>query len=113
MVVYFDKAMVKADVEKLVNWSISKGTATNGGLYTNALENDVLPAITSIQYVGGTLTNPSLHRAIVYFTYTDNATNDASSDPFHVVFTFANGKDANGLAIDATADSFDAALGIF
>ena len=113
VVVYFDKAMVKADVEKLVNWSISKGTATNGGLYTNALENDVLPAITSIQYVGGTLTNPSLHRAIVYFTYTDNATNDASSDPFHVVFTFANGKDANGLAIDATADSFDAALGIF
>ncbi len=103
--VTFNDQMVKSAVQTAANWAVSKGTATNGGLFVAGAA-DVLPTVKSVAY------NPATLTATVTITYTNDATNTATTDPGHTVFTFT-GTDLNGNAIKATADAVDFAVGIF
>lgn len=103
--VSFSEQMNKVDVQTAANWSVSKGTATNGGLFVAGAA-DVTPTIKGVTY------DPSTFTATVTITYTNDATNTATTDPSHTVFIFA-GKDLNGNTIKTSADAVDSAAGIF
>lgn len=99
--VTFSEVMSKADVQTAANWNVSQGTTTNGGAFVAGAA-DVLPVIKSITY------NPATNVATVTITYTNDATNTATTDPAHTVFTFS-GKDLNGNAIKSTGNAIDGA----
>lgn len=103
--VTFSKLMSTASVTNPASWAIGKGTATAGGLFVAGAA-DVLPAISSISY------DPTTNIATVIITYTQNATTTATTDPQHTTFTFS-GTDVSGIAMNATANAFDEAFGIF
>lgn len=110
MKVTFNGPMKESDVETLGNWAVSKASNTTappgGGFADNAtLSLDVIPAITKVIF------DTNNQTAFVYFTVTQNGTNNATSDPRHVMFQYL-GRDANGNPM-SNPFSFDAAGGVF
>jgi hypothetical protein len=93
-------------VTNAFNWTITRATGGEGGVYDNGVvlhpdkEATVMPYPLMVNY------DASTNTATVYFRITQNATGDAVIDPSHLVFQF-NGSSAAGDKIDPAGDQFD------
>lgn len=103
----FNNAMDVGSITNPANWTISRANSTQAGYYNymmpvSSKDASILPTPDAIIY------NPLTNEATVNFRINQNSTGDAVIDPSHIVFTF-NGKDAQGRAMDQSADSIDGA----
>jgi len=99
MAFQFDKAMDRASVENITNWSIARSTNTglgdgyNYGLPVADTEVTLPPHPLAVHYDASSFT------ATVYFSVSQNSDLTATIDPSHVRFTFS-GKDSLGIEED-------------
>jgi tetratricopeptide (TPR) repeat protein len=111
MVFQFNAEMDSSSIMNTSNWSISKASGGQAGLYNNGvnlksdLETSVARTPKRIVY------DPSSMQATLTFTISQNAFATGKIDPSHLVFQFS-GTDANGNKIDPTADQVDGAAGL-
>ena len=107
----FNKKMERTSVEDVYNWSISRSMgAGDGSAYNFGLE---IPSteVTLENYPDNVYYNSTTRTATLSFTLTQNDTADGTIDPSHIVFKF-NGKDAEGISMDAQYDSFSGWSGV-
>jgi tetratricopeptide (TPR) repeat protein len=105
----FDSEMDAASVSNIVNWRISKPRGGVAGLYDNGM------------YRATDASTPTLPSRVVYdsttrqatltFSLAQNATGNATIDPYHLTFQFL-GKDTQGKAMDPSADEYNAFKGV-
>ena len=105
----FNSDMNVASVTNPQNWSISRSTSGDGGVYMKSADlsakDVVLPNNPeAIMY------NPYTMEATISFRLTQNSTKDAVIDPSHIVFKFS-GTDVSGKKMDITKDQIDGAAG--
>lgn len=101
----FDSKMDPASVQDPSNWTMNKASGGVAGYYNNLMSIAPTEAYipqnpTSVSY------DPTQQQATVTFMLSQNATDNATIDPSHMVFKFA-GKALNGKTMDSTADQFD------
>lgn len=110
MVFQFSQDMDVASVQNPANWTISKANGGAGGVYGNGLvlnpQNEVgtAPLPKMVSY------NPLRQQATVFFSITQNAAGNGTTDPSHLVFKFS-GTDLDGKTMDPTADEYDGFAG--
>ena len=103
--IQFNNKMDIASIMNPVNWEISRAKSTEGGYYNNSMpvpstEVTIPKRPFSVTY------DPETRQASVIFTVQQNAANNATIDPSHLVFKFS-GKDASGRQMDTTGDQID------
>lgn len=100
----FDSDMDAKSVMDITNWSISKASGGDAGLYNNGLysaKSASIPAMPrQVSY------DPLSRSATLTFSIAQNATIDATIDTSHLVFKF-KGTDSRGVAMDPKGDEFD------
>lgn len=100
----FDSDMDMKSVMDITNWSISKASGGDAGLYNNGLyspKSVSVPAIPKqVNY------DPLTRSATLTFTLAQNSTRDATIDTSHLVFKF-KGTDSRGVAMDPKGDEYD------
>jgi Tfp pilus assembly protein PilF len=105
MAFQFDKAMDRASVENITNWTISRSTNTglgngyNYGLPVADTEVTLSRLPLAVYYDANSLT------ATVYFSVSQNADLTATIDPSHIQFTFS-GVDGYGITVDPATDRY-------
>ena len=111
MNVVFSKDMDVSSIQNPYNWSISRasveqnGVFYNGGLTVPNTEANILPIPEYITY------NDKTNTASVRFRISQNAEGNATLDPAHIVFKFY-GTDTYGKAMDTSADEFSGFRGV-
>ena len=107
----FDSQMDAASVMNVANWSISKASGGQEGLYNNGvtLHQDTQVSVPSTPK--RVIYDPQTMQATVFFTLSQNSAVNAEIDPSHIVFQFS-GTDANGKAMDTSADQVDGFAGL-
>ena len=104
--IVFNTDMDYDSVTNIGNWSISKASGGTGGVYNNGLysaQSVAVPAIPqSVTY------DPTTMTANLVFSVRQNSAVNGTIDPSHLVFKFS-GTDANGKAMDESADQIDGA----
>jgi Tfp pilus assembly protein PilF len=102
----FNQSMDIASVQNPYNWSITRASGGEAGVYNNGVnlgpskDANILPIPISVSY------DPGTGRATVSFRLTQNAAGDAVIDPAHLVFQF-RGTDIGGNPMDPSGDQFD------
>lgn len=100
----FDSDMDMKSVKDITNWSISKASGGDAGLYNNGLyspKSAPIPAIPKqVNY------DPLTRSATLTFSVAQNATLDATIDTSHLVFKF-KGTDSRGVAMDPKGDEYN------
>ncbi len=105
MAFQFDKAMDRASVENITNWTITRspntglGDGYNYGLPVADTEVTLSRHPLAVHYDAKNQT------ATVYFSVSQNADLTATIDPSHIRFSFS-GKDSQGIPIDPKTDSY-------
>lgn len=103
----FSNAMDVSSITNPQNWTISRANSTEAGYYNymmpvSSKDATVLSTPASVTY------NSLTQEATITFRLNQNSNGDAVIDPSHLVFTF-KGVDAQGRAMDKSADSIDGA----
>jgi Flp pilus assembly protein TadD len=107
----FDSQMDAASVMNVANWSISKASGGQEGLYNNGITLHQATQVSVPSTPKRVIYDPQTMQATVFFTLSQNSAVNAEIDPSHIVFKFS-GTDANGKAIDPSADQVDGAAGL-
>ena len=100
----FNIDMDAKSVMNITNWSISKASGGEAGLYNNGLYSPkqvAIPAIPKqVSY------DPLTRSATLTFSVSQNSTLDGRIDPSHLVFKF-KGIDSRGVAMDPEGDEYN------
>lgn len=102
----FDTKMDTASVMNITNWSISKASGGEAGLYNNGItlypekEAVISPIPKRVMY------DATTNQATITFSIAQNPYGTAVIDPKHLVFKFS-GTDVNGKKMDPSADQYD------
>jgi tetratricopeptide (TPR) repeat protein len=102
----FDSEMDAASVMNVTNWSITKASGGEAGMYNNGItlhpENEAVfsPIPKSVTY------DATTSQATVTFSIAQNPYGTAVIDPSHMIFKFS-GTDINGKEMDSSADQYD------
>jgi len=104
----FDSEMDINSVSNIANWTIERAKGGGAGLYDNGLykptDRGGTVIATKVTY------NPVTREATVYFPISQNSDGDGTIDAGHLTFAF-KGVDANGKAMDASADQYNGFAG--
>ncbi|MRR53103.1 MAG: tetratricopeptide repeat protein [Deltaproteobacteria bacterium] len=102
----FNSDMDASSVMNITNWSISKASGGEAGLYNNGVtlypekEAIISPLPKSVMY------DASTYQATITFTIAQNPYGTAVIDPKHLVFKFS-GTDIDGKKMDSAADQYN------
>jgi len=105
MAFQFDKAMDRASVENITNWTIARSTNTGLGDGYNYGLPVADTEVTLSRHPLAVYYDSNSQTATVYFSVSQNADLTATIDPSHIRFAFS-GKDSQGISIDPKTDSY-------
>jgi TolA-binding protein len=107
----FNKEMDRSSVENPFNWSIKRSDSANPWEAYNFGQSVPDTEITLPPFPDYVIYNAKEMTATLAFTVSQNETADGTIDPSHIVFKF-DGKDAEGIAMDANYDEYSGFTGI-
>ncbi|TLN15660.1 tetratricopeptide repeat protein, partial [bacterium] len=111
MTFQFDSEMDASSVMKITNWSITKASGGEAGVYNNGVtlypekEAVISPIPKGVMY------DASTYQATVTFSIAQNPYGTAVLDPKHLVFKFS-GTDMDGKKMDPSADQYNGFKGV-
>ena len=106
MTFQFDSEMDVASVMNIANWSISKASGGQAGIYNNGVTLHPETQVKVPDNPKRVLYNSETMQATLFFTLSQNSAVSAEIDPSHIVFKFS-GVDNYGKAMDTSADEVD------
>jgi len=106
MVFQFDSEMDAASAMNVTNWSISKASGGQAGLYNNGVTLHPETQVSVPSIPKRVVYDPQTMQATLSFTLSQNSAVSAEIDPSHIVFKFS-GTDKYGKAMDPTANEVD------
>ncbi len=103
--IQFNNEMDITSIMNPSNWEISRANSAAAGYYNNFMPVPTTEVTIPKRPISVTY-DPSTREASVIFILTQNADNNATIDPEHLVFKFS-GKDASGRQMDTAGDQID------